>query len=150
MAKTLTASLVLMASAAMAMALNPRSQTLQVRDDMCGTDQYGVDWYCEGNDTECCVGSTQGVCMPAGYSCCDTGFYCEPDETCYLVDNVQYCVKDGSDAEATRTADSDSVGETSSSKSSDDDDDEENAAANSVGNKVLVLLPLLGVMAAWL
>ncbi|RSL93889.1 hypothetical protein CDV31_014526 [Fusarium ambrosium] len=161
MFKTLAASLVLLAGSAMAMTPNPQTQSLKARSDYCGTDQYNIDWYCINDDTTCCVGSVQGVCMPTGYSCCDTGFYCEPDEQCYLVGSVQYCVKDGNKAEATRTAESHSVGETEASKSKgksksgsddddDDDDDEDNAAVTSTSNRVLLLLPLLGAVAAWL
>ncbi|UPK94115.1 hypothetical protein LCI18_005050 [Fusarium solani-melongenae] len=148
MSKTLAASLVLLAGSAMAMTPNPQTQSLKPR-------KYNIDWYCVNSDTSCCVGSVQGVCMPTGYSCCDTGFYCEPDEQCYLVGNVQYCIKDGNKAEATRTAESHSVGETEASKSknkdsSDDDDDEDNSAVASTSNRVLLLLPLLGAVAAWL
>ncbi|KAI8658449.1 hypothetical protein NCS55_01121300 [Fusarium keratoplasticum] len=160
MSKTLAASLVLLAGSAMAMTPNPQTQSLKPRSDYCGTDQYNIDWYCVNSDTSCCVGSVQGVCMPTGYSCCDTGFYCEPDEQCYLVGNVQYCIKDGNKAEATRTAESHSVGETEASKGKkkgssdddddDDDDDEENSAMASTSNRVLLLLPLLGAVAAWL
>lgn len=168
MFKTLAASLVLLAGSAMAMTPNPQTQSLKPRSDYCGTDrkyslknhvkkiltrpaEYNIDWYCVNSDTSCCVGSVQGVCMPTGYSCCDTGFYCEPDEQCYLVGNVQYCIKDGNKAEATRTAESHSVGETEGSKSKDDDDDDEdNSAVASTSNRVLLLLPLLGAVAAWL
>ena len=178
MSKTLAASLVLLAGSAMAMTPNPQTQSLKPRSDYCGTDrkysflkihaekiltrpaEYNIDWYCVNSDTSCCVGSVQGVCMPTGYSCCDTGFYCEPDEQCYLVGNVQYCIKDGNKAEATRTAESHSVGETEASKGKkkgssdddddDDDDDEENSAMASTSNRVLLLLPLLGAVAAWL
>lgn len=184
MSKTLAASLILLAGSAMAMTPNPQTQSLKARSDFCGTDrkhaplvrtheeynpdkpvEYSVNWYCVNDDTACCVGSVQGVCMPTGYSCCDTGFYCEPDEQCYLVGNVQYCIKDGDKAEATRTAESHSVGETEASKSrgkskgssssssdddDDDDDDEDNAAVASTSNRVLLLLPVLGAVAAWL
>ncbi|KAM5342590.1 hypothetical protein ACJ41O_013556 [Fusarium nematophilum] len=194
MAKSLAASLLLLSGVAAALTHNPASQSLKSRQDFCGTDQYGLDWYCVYEDTECCVGSVQGVCMPAGYQCCDTGYYCGPDADCYRDDTTQYCVSSGdSGADATRTAESKSVGETSapedpdedseedpdkdseedpdedseedpkrtsggskgkkkkgsSSSSGDDgDDDESNAAMNAMGSKVMLLLPLLGALAA--
>ncbi|KAM5373383.1 hypothetical protein ACJZ2D_007077 [Fusarium nematophilum] len=157
MAKSLAASLLLLSGVAAALTHNPASQSLKSRQDFCGTDQYGLDWYCVYEDTECCVGSVQGVCMPAGYQCCDTGYYCGPDADCYRDDTTQYCVSSGdSGADATRTAESKTSGGSkgkkkkgSSSSSGDDgDDDESNAAMNAMGSKVMLLLPLLGALAA--
>ncbi|KAF4978120.1 hypothetical protein FZEAL_5452 [Fusarium zealandicum] len=161
MTKTLAASLLLMAGAAIAMTPNTQSQPLQARSDFCGTDQFGVDWSCLEGDSECCIGTVQGVCMPVGWSCCTTGFYCEPDEECYLEGGMQYCRNMGSDSsEATRTADADSVGESGSSDSDEEEEEDtsstkkkqqkDNAAANTRGNNVLILLPLVGVLATWL
>lgn len=86
--------------------------------------------------------------MPAGYKCCDTGFYCEKDEECVLDTGtgLQYCVSSDPDsADATRTASSDSTGSTSASG-----DDDDSAAAEVLGSKTWALLPVLGAMLVWL
>lgn len=89
--------------------------------------------------------------MPSGYSCCTTGFYCKPDETCLLDTStgVQNCISN--DADATRAADSSDAGETGSKHKSDDDDDDDDSAASVVlSSKTWALLPVLGAMVAWL
>ncbi|KAF7548227.1 hypothetical protein G7046_g8752 [Stylonectria norvegica] len=148
---TLVTCLLLVAGA-MASSHTPRS--LQPREDFCGTDQYNSDWYCVDDNTECCVGSVQGICMPAGYNCCDTGFYCDPSETCYLDTGIQYCIADGSStSNPTRTADSQTAGKTSSTDSSDKDkdkDDDDSAAVVVSGSITWALMPVLGAMLVWM
>ncbi|CAM1508381.1 Fc.00g052290.m01.CDS01 [Cosmosporella sp. VM-42] len=136
---------------------SPRSLlSLEKRTDYCGMDQYGGQWYCAEDNTECCVGSVQGICMPSGYTCCDTGYFCDPNEECWISNDtgVQYCVPvGGSDADATRTAETHSAGQTSSSgdtsKDKDKDDDDDNAALALSVPVIWALMPILGAMIVW-
>lgn len=75
---------------------------------------FGYDWYCTTTAT-CCPGTWQSTCMPAGYTCCSTGYYCLPDEDCMLDSSglTQYCVAADSDgSDATRSAEVEGAQET--------------------------------------
>ena len=97
--------------------------------------------------------------MPSGYTCCDTGYFCDPDEECWINNDtgVQYCVPVGSSgAAATRTAETHSAGQTSSAgdkskdKSKDKSEDDDNAAATLSRSSTWALVPVLGAMIIWL
>lgn len=92
--------------------------------------------------------------MPTGYTCCSTGYFCQPDEECVLDTGslTQYCVAADSDgADATRSAESEGAEQTGgggggNGGSDDDDDDEEDDAVR--GAVSVVMMSFVGVAAA--
>ncbi|KAK7413465.1 hypothetical protein QQX98_007690 [Neonectria punicea] len=148
--KSLSVSLLFVAGAVATMMPNSQSAGLKGRSEFCGYDTNGNGWSCLESGDICCWGDQIIGCMPVGYSCCTTGFYCKPDETCLLntKTGVQNCISN--DADATRTADSSDAGETGSKSDDDDDDDDDSAASIVLSTKTWALLPVLGAMVAWL
>lgn len=75
--------------------------------------------------------------MPLGYTCCTTGYFCSPDEDCYLDTGTltQYCIASGDGPDATRSAESEGAQQTDdgggnggnggSDDDYDDDDDDD-------------------------
>lgn len=52
--------------------------------------------------------------MPSGYTCCTTGYFCAPDEECWLNTDTltQYCIASGDGPDATRSAESEGAQQT--------------------------------------
>lgn len=92
--------------------------------------------------------------MPSGYTCCTTGYFCQPDEECWLDTGslTQYCIAADSDRpDATRSAEMDGAQETGGGDRNgddDEDDDDKEDGATRVVESVTAMSLVVGISMA--
>lgn len=94
--------------------------------------------------------------MPVGYTCCSTGYFCDPDEECVFdtATSTQYCVLEGDGPETTRSAESEGAKESGADDDDtdgdedDSDDEEDGVAMRGVGLGMMSFVVGVGVAMA--
>ncbi|KAH7325654.1 hypothetical protein B0I35DRAFT_116176 [Stachybotrys elegans] len=108
-------------------------RSLTERQEFCGTDILGFNWFCNNAIAACCSGTDILGCMPLGANCCSTGYWCPSTQDCYIDTTtfIQYCVTTDGDESQASSGDTDLTnGRNDGNDNGDDGDDDEESTTS--------------------